>query len=405
MKDIFKPKSNHSGKLFVIDPGCESAFGHNYETNRLFHTYCSKQNIPTTILVSKNCASEAANNVSALPVLTPATYVDTGANPEEFHITLTTIRSQLLEEFKLHFQNVTAGDQMISHTTSHWHLTALVDWMEYAKIRDVKLYLVFRFPPLTTNRQDVADREMFRAFRAAYKDAFSRLDGMAIKYRVYADCHHTMEEIRGFFQGPVSEVPSPIGLPDEPMRLNEDLASLKSPLYVFPGAARREKGIVSLVDAMEMYVNEGRTGTFALQSLKGCPGETVERIHALGDRAHILEKSLHGQDFYNLLYSADCVILPYVREKYATRTSQILIETLAAGTPVIVTRDTWLDNFVSQLDVSCGLICDQSPEALFDAICEFETSPDQYKQEAKAISTSVRDRHNFSSFFSSVFVN
>ncbi|HEY2132440.1 MAG TPA: glycosyltransferase, partial [Acetobacteraceae bacterium] len=56
------------------------------------------------------------------------------------------------------------------------------------------------------------------------------------------------------------------------------------------------------------------------------------------------------------LHEADLVLLPYWRSIYTARTSGVFMEALAAGKPVIATRDSWMsDQLATQ---GAGVLCD-----------------------------------------------
>src|SRR6185369_9537754 len=62
-----------------------------------------------------------------------------------------------------------------------------------------------------------------------------------------------------------------------------------------------------------------------------------------GERVQLVREPVDSKRYYEILSMADIVVLPYRERNYRARTSGVLVEALAAGKPVVVTKGTWLE--------------------------------------------------------------
>ena len=131
-----------------------------------------------------------------------------------------------------------------------------------------------------------------------------------------------------------------------------DALAHEGPLRVtYLGDARREKGYHLLPKIVGDLRQDGLAGKlhFVVQSNYNVPGGEPEAVVArgqldsfLGSMVSLYKQALCTADYKALLLSSDITILPYDRTSYSARSSGILVESLAAGIPVIVPAGTWL---------------------------------------------------------------
>jgi glycosyltransferase involved in cell wall biosynthesis len=127
---------------------------------------------------------------------------------------------------------------------------------------------------------------------------------------------------------------------------------------VYLGDARTEKGYQHLPNVVEAlwpdYLAMGKV-RFVIQSnytINGLEGPVLQAKLRLSQypqkRVKLIDQALTPEEYYQLLVSADLVILPYDPVNYQ-RTSGVLTEALAAGKPVVVPANSWL---AEQVDAS-----------------------------------------------------
>lgn len=121
---------------------------------------------------------------------------------------------------------------------------------------------------------------------------------------------------------------------------------------IYVGDARREKGFHLLPHLVEElwsgYVAPGKIA-FRLQSNYNVPQGEPEAVLARAqletyppELVELLKKPLTSTQYQELLLSGDINLLLYDAENYYARSSGILVESLAAGMPVIVPAASWL---------------------------------------------------------------
>lgn len=133
--------------------------------------------------------------------------------------------------------------------------------------------------------------------------------------------------------------------------------------FVSLGNARDEKGVLEILDAIAILKERGEIGgmRFILQCNDATPDLATAiqafRVQAVPE-CELIDQALPSDQYYQLLYSADVVLLPYRRSIYVTRTSGVFMETVAAGKPVIATFDTWMSDqiadFAAEYEVRDG---------------------------------------------------
>ena len=131
-----------------------------------------------------------------------------------------------------------------------------------------------------------------------------------------------------------------------------DPSDHEGPLRVtYLGDARREKGYHLLPRIVADLRPEALAGKlrFVFQSNYNVPGGEPEAVVARGQlesfpesMVSLYKQALPTADYKALLLSSDITILPYDRSSYGARSSGVLVESLAAGIPVIVPAGTWL---------------------------------------------------------------
>jgi glycosyltransferase involved in cell wall biosynthesis len=157
------------------------------------------------------------------------------------------------------------------------------------------------------------------------------------------------------------------------------------PVVVFLGGARSEKGFSILVEAARQMKDDKIQ--LVLQCHRDDPDdadaakahEELERLS--GQKVRLVPEPLDSARYYELLASADIVVIPYRVQNYRARTSGILVEALAAGKPVVVTNGTWMADQTVPEKVGVTFE-DGNARDLRRAILELASSLEAYRQRA-----------------------
>lgn len=131
---------------------------------------------------------------------------------------------------------------------------------------------------------------------------------------------------------------------------------------VYLGDARIEKGYLHLPqivkDLWDNYLSTNKLkitiqSNFNIHSGEaGILASRLELETYPQDKVTLIKNPLTPSAYYQLLNSADLLVIPYDSVSYRYRTSGVLTESLAAGKPVVVPENTWLAN---QIDDSRGV--------------------------------------------------
>jgi hypothetical protein len=121
---------------------------------------------------------------------------------------------------------------------------------------------------------------------------------------------------------------------------------------IYVGDARKEKGFHLIPHVLqELWPDYAATGRIActLQANYNIPQGEPEAVIAKGSLlgmprgvVELLDRPLSSEQYAALLLSGDINLLLYDRDNYYARSSGILVESLAAGMPVVVPAGSWL---------------------------------------------------------------
>ncbi|MEM7602306.1 MAG: glycosyltransferase [Verrucomicrobiota bacterium] len=163
----------------------------------------------------------------------------------------------------------------------------------------------------------------------------------------------------------------------------------ESPVFtiVSPGPARWEKGIQLLLPALKLLkTDQFRCRIQWPDQIFDNDGNELTKDE---EHSEIISESLSSEQYRELLLSADCIVLPYLREAYFARISGIAVEAMLLGIPIIYTKDTWVADMVSQFGAGLG-IPSGDIEALGKSIDTLAEHPDLWKEEAEVKAESAR---------------
>ena len=147
--------------------------------------------------------------------------------------------------------------------------------------------------------------------------------------------------------------------------------SAGSVTVVFPGNQRGGKGYELTRDAITALLAADVPG---LKLRVRCPpDDSLNKARrkffaSICDRVEILDSYLDEASFRALLQSADVVVLPYTPDRFANRTSGLLVDSLLMAIPCVVIRKTWLERTVNTYGF--GIATDQDGKAMARGILD-----------------------------------
>jgi glycosyltransferase involved in cell wall biosynthesis len=162
------------------------------------------------------------------------------------------------------------------------------------------------------------------------------------------------------------------------------------------GPARFEKGIDVLQDAIKLVLSRCSEDDihFVIQwndEIRDAGGELYEPDRAMvaDRRVCFLTRPLSSFHYNRQVGLTDCMVLPYRRDSYFARISGVAVEGVTAGLPIIYTRDTWCENFVTKHGAGIG-VPDGDVELLALAIEEMARNFTAYKEKAVGMAAAAR---------------
>ena len=172
-------------------------------------------------------------------------------------------------------------------------------------------------------------------------------------------------EAFGFSLRRVAEIPNGVDLDRAGGGASPAIAGAiaSGPYVLFLGRINWKKGLDRLIDAMA-HVPAVRLIVAGNDEEGYQPAlESIARRSGVSDRL-IVTGPVHGADKMALIDGARALVLPSYSENFGN----VVLEAMAAGRPVIVSREVGLADLVRES--GGGLVTDAAPEHLGDAIAE-----------------------------------
>lgn len=143
-----------------------------------------------------------------------------------------------------------------------------------------------------------------------------------------------------------------------------------TPLVLFPGGMRPEKGFVeSCAVAARLERELGRELRVVLRAYEppNVPkGMVAVRDSLSGTSVEVATEDLDDAAFARFMDKADLIVLPYKSEAFRERTSGLLIDAMLLGRPVVVLEDTWLADIAVR--AGFGVAAKDDPDSILAAI-------------------------------------
>jgi glycosyltransferase involved in cell wall biosynthesis len=289
--------------------------------------------------------------------------------------------------------NLTPNDQVLIHTFGIEQLEELYYFFKKSD-RDLlpTYHLLFRRDtdePLVINAKGMGLKVCLQAFYD------SQL--WPNKIRFYTDTEDLVKKYNALSSVKLSQVPIPFR---QEKLVNQSSQDAKDFIHiVYLGDARSEKGyqhLPNLIDALWPTYLQLDKVKFTIQSNYNIEGGEVEILAAKlalsqypESKIKLIDHPMSPDDYYQLLASADIVILPYNPQNYQ-RTSGVLTEALAAGKPVVVPKGSWLAQQVDETRASIY----RDPQDLLQAVIRLLENLPTFTQAAQEFSLNWRSRQS-----------
>ena len=102
-----------------------------------------------------------------------------------------------------------------------------------------------------------------------------------------------------------------------------------------------------------------------------------QELSSMDGFVEIIDRALSSSEYYNLLFRADAVIIPYLHSGYYAQTSGIFAEAVALGRPVIVPQGTWMEREFEKYKSGGELFAIGDSASLGRALLKFAEHPDE----------------------------
>jgi len=344
-----------SGKsLLIFDDGLATADGHWIEYNKAVAVLNARLGIRTTVICDRgfpHAAELEAMGVTVLPLVERSPWRELVAGVSPFG-PLKTLR------YGWHFSRVLARvlrgqafDCVLHPAAMGAHLLAWCLLPRRLRRRAVRAVFT-TWITLASYRGDGQPRFARRLAYWKPLGAWLRREFASGRFAFGTDSERLAHEYRLLAGLPAREMPSPTTAAAPVPSERDPTAPV---CFGSVGPARLEKGI----DVFEAAIAALPAGAdsppmrFLIQwnrpVLDPAGVEVKPGASLLADpRIRLITHAMSSDEYRALVAEIDCMVMPYRRSAYYTRGSGVAVEAACGGIPMIVTADTWLENFVEQ---------------------------------------------------------
>lgn len=340
--------------LYMIEPYLVGYNGHAFNYAKSIQDALKNSEVEYKIFVSKDCETNILDNINGVPLFDPV--------PSEKHFS--TIFGKLFFSIFIFNKHLYQGLKKISNkfdlnnktiffgTIQHIHFFGLFLWLITSKKENKPLKIILTLR-LSIYRYD-KNRWALPYFW--YLLGLKLINSIKNKYKIYliTDSQKLVTEFARVTSQKIQLLPIP-----HTHKLNNNFDNHKLIISSL-GGARKNKGVDLIIDAIIDLSRDNifKNIDFIIQS--NChenDNYMKSKINLLRsykfDNVKILDSALSEDDYYKIFNKTDIVLIPYDLGIYYANTSGIFTEATSMGKPVIVTRDTWMSDNLSN---NCGLL-------------------------------------------------
>ena len=375
-------------KLIVIDPCLGNMNGHEYAMNSFIVSEGKKHGYDPVVLCYYKYQPNPHDTMKTISIFRRSPYdkierslaYDKAAlekgNRELLSVLTKTVPSKSLPE----------NSMILLHTACNTLLIGLARWLKKINRPDLKIRIVLRWP--ATRR--VFDREHAENFCAKACSIYPRLRG---DIRFYSDNKGLVEYYRKLTGLHFEQTPIGIQFHDIPQIPSPDL-NVNHLRYVFAGVPRKEKGIDHIANCLPTYIPHYPLDQFFIHTINAYNfAKNLRRDHP--DHVFTHNEFLTGKPYFEFLLLGDVVLIPYDIKSYELRTSHIFMEALGLGRAVIVSKGSWMEEVLQEIDIPLGVVMNSwTSQGLLSAMVEMHQRRNEILTNAYEYASTIRDTHN-----------
>lgn len=387
-------------RVLLLDPGLLNRHGHHFHVDLAIHEACAARGVGLTAVGHRRVEPEIRAAMPVRPLFRAPAYPSRdGSRRRSLQRDFEVLNRLVAHDLQRGLAEPLAADDLILVPTArNIHLSGVLTWYERLRPRP-RVCLRLLFEP--EFRVEPEEEEMARELTRRQMRSWARIAGgcltLAAERRELADLY------AGYASAAVHLLPMPIRYPGQPSGAGAR-ATDAARHVVFVGEARREKGFELLPGVCRQVLAARPTTRFTLQAscLFDVAPATLGELRALAPAVSLVDRPLTVDEYGELMRSADLVLAPYDPAKYRYRTSQIFLEAVGSGTPVVTTRGTWMHEQLVELGADAVIAEAFSVDGVAGAIRRaLDRWPETTAAAAEA-GRSSRRRHNAGEFLAAL---
>jgi len=342
-------------KVLLLDPKLLNRRGHHFHTDLAIYEECKARDIPIEILGNRKVAPAILPRLPVRPVFATSTYPSC-TSPHDLRSDWATVNRMVEQDLKEGCDAALGPeDAVLVPSARDSFLGGIFRW--YSTLPEPRPHICLRllFEPGFDAKKEGPTRAV--ALTAAFVEEQMRAWASlpADKLSLVAERHALAVHYQRICDFPVTVLPMPVRYP--PASVTGALAlrsDRHAPHIVFLGEGRHEKGFHLLPDAFRDVLAKHPEIRLTLQTSRrfDISPDDVQSLRALSPNVSILRGPLSVEEYDDLLFSSDIVLVAYNPESYALRTSQIFLEAVGAGKVALTTRGTWMQQEAEKLGLA-----------------------------------------------------
>ena len=393
---------NSNRRAILIVPGLQNRIGHEYGYTAAVANSFDKQGYKVSILGALGATAEVTSLDGFAPVFRHYNDLASG-KPSRFIVVKRAWR--FLRDLTKVANTLDLGceDIVFDHTILYTNFAGwLWVWIRHRKnLPNTTLMFRYSLKGDVPSRFPMLRRWLFPLF---YRIMFFAFERTSSPPRIVVDTEDLKAEYEHYSKLPISVVPIPLDLPETTKHDKNTFAgSSKHVRLLYLGGIRRGKGF-DLLPALAQVIHQNPDLEIDLAIHSGNPpdpfeepdvGDALEILRKMeeDERISLYETHLDFREYHDLLSTCDAVILPYRTEYYIGQSSNVLVEAISHGKPVVVSEGTWLAS--SARHSQFGTIFESgNPAEFVAASLEMVSNIDDYTKAANSCSRQWREFHS-----------
>lgn len=376
--------------LLIIDPCLYNKNGHEYAMNKCIFEEGKQFGYDPIVLSSTSFFPSPEDTMKVMTIFRCSPYDKKEISLEHDQKVLTLGNREIYEILTQYYpsENLPKGSMILLHTACNSLLVGLARWLKKIHRTDLSIRIVLRWPAT----RDVFHTEKAEDFCKKACSVYPKLKG---DIRFYADNKGLVEYYEKRTGIPFALTPIGIHFQDIPPIPKPNTGPLR---FVFVGSPRVEKGIEQICSAIGVHVQTYPNDIFYIHCV-GAYHLAQQLQEDFPHNVYTCTESLSGRSYFEFIMQGDVVLIPYDIRAYHLRTSHIFMEALGLGRGVITTKDSWMEEVMTELEIPVGTIMQEwTKEGLLSALHEFHLQRSSLVHNAYHIAPKIRDTHNLTAW-------